>query len=257
MNSADPVTTGALPPRAVLLARSALFWLIFFSSTLLLTFPVMIAAFVQREWCAKLVRFWVIINLRSLQVICKLSYKVEGFDSLPSEPCIVFAKHQSTWETLILKYLMPDILFVAKRELVLIPFFGWALGTLQFVLIDRRSGRRAIKQMIEQYTERKSRGLWLAIFPEGTRRPVGAEPNYKIGGAVVAAETGTGIVPMAVNAGEFWPRHSFIKWPGVITVAFGPVIKPDRKSPEELRDLAQEWIENKMAEITVIDRFPY
>lgn len=255
----NPVSekSGSLPSRPVLLLRSLAFWIVMMTSTILLTFPVIIAALTSESLCQKLVRLWVWVNLTALEKICKLGYRIEGFDTLPEDPCILFSKHQSTWETLMLKYLLPAAIFVAKKELIYIPFFGWALGSLRFVLINRGSGRKAIRQMVDQYIERKSRGLWLVIFPEGTRKAVGAKPDYKIGGAVVALETDTGVVPVAVNAGEFWPRHSFIKWPGTVTLSFGPVVRPAGKSADEIRDEAKDWIETKMAEITVIDRFPY
>lgn len=246
-----------LPSRPILLLRSTLFWLVFFTSTVVLTFPVVITSLFSERICNAIVQFWVNINLKGLELICKTGHTLEGRGNIPSEPVIIFSKHQSTWETLFIRWLFPNAVFVAKRELALIPFFGWSLASLDFVLINRKSGRRAIRQMVDQFRERKARGRYLVIFPEGTRKPVGAPPDYKIGGAVVAVETETPLLPIAVNSGEFWPRLSFVKWPGKITVSIGPLISPEGKTPELMREEAAEWIENKMAEITVIDRFPY
>jgi 1-acyl-sn-glycerol-3-phosphate acyltransferase len=172
---------------------------------------------------------------------------VVGYDAVPAEPLVVYAKHQSTWETLFLRRTIPNAVFVAKRELVWIPFFGWALGSLRFILIDRSAGKKAIRQIIDQFKDRKQRGLSLIIFPEGTRTLPHAKPAYKIGGTLVACETNTRLLPVAHNAGLFWPRHSFLKWPGMITVEFGPAMDATDTSPEALRDDAMQWIESRMA----------
>jgi len=246
-----------LPPRAVIVLRSAIYWLLCFISTILLTFPVIVSSFVSRELSEKIVYWWVEFNMRSLERICHLNYRIEGEEYIPNEPCVIFSKHQSTWETFFIKLRFPSAIFVAKRELVFIPFFGWAIACLNFIFINRSSGRLAIRQMIDQYRERKKEGYWLVIFPEGTRKPVGAEPSYKIGGAVVAIETQSLLLPLAINAGEFWPRHSFLKWPGEVSVSIGPPMRPEGCTAESLRDEAANWIENKMQQITVLNRFPY
>lgn len=243
--------------RALLVVRSLCFWLVFMVSTVVLAFPVIIASFFSRAVTMKFVMLWVNLNLKTLEVICGLVHRVEGEENIPSDPFIIFAKHQSTWETLFLQQRFPGILYVAKRELTRIPFFGWALAKMEYVLIDRSGGRKVINQMIDQYKDRKSRKMSLVVFPEGTRKPVGAEPDYKIGGAIVAVETTTNVLPLAHNAGEFWPRHSFIKWPGEITLSFGPLISVEGKTPDQVRSEASTWIEQKMSEITQLDRFPY
>jgi len=226
-----------------------LFWLIFLVSTVVLAFPVVILSFISEKYCNLLVQFWVMTNLKSLEWICGLKHRLVGFKELPDQPVIVYAKHQSTWETLFLRSIIPNSIFVAKRELAWIPFFGWALARLNFILIDRSKGRKAIRQMVEQYQDRKSKGHSLVIFPESTRKAVGAEPDYKIGGSVVATETSTALAPVAHNAGVFWPRHSFIKYPGVIDVRFGPLVMPEGKTPELMRDQARDWIEGQIADM--------
>jgi len=246
-----------LPPRPILLLRSCLFWLVFTISTVLLAFPVVLLSFISYKWCNLLVRTWATINIQALRLICGLNFRVNGADKLPDEPLIYYAKHQSTWETLFLKMFIPSSIFVAKKELAWVPFFGWALARLKFILIDRSKGRQAIRQIVTQYQDRKSRGHSLIIFPESTRTAVGAKPDYKIGGSVVAAETQTPLAPVAHNAGEFWPRHSFIKWPGVIDISFGPVIPVENKNAEQLRAEAAAWIENEMQALVQPNRFPY
>lgn len=249
--------TDPLPPRLVLWLRSLVFWIYFMFSTIGLAFPVIFASFFSYDVANKLVALWIKGNLKVLSAVCRLNYRVSGFDALPDEPLIIYSKHQSTWETLFLKMVIPESIFVAKQELAWIPFFGWALARLQFILINRSSGRKAVRQMVDQYLDRKSRGHSLVIFPEGTRKAVGADPDYKIGGSIVAEETATRVAPVAHNAGEFWPRHSFIKWPGEIDVVFGPVISVDSKSANGIREEAQQWIEGEMTRLVKPNRFPY
>jgi len=177
--------------------------------------------------------------------------------AIPAMLAALISKHQSTWETIFLAYQMTPMLYVAKRSLSHIPFFGWMLRILGFVLIDRKSGRSAIQQMTEQSAELIKKGRWVGVFPEGTRMAVGAEPNYRIGVMKVSADAQIPMLPVAVNSGEFWPRMGFIKWPGTVTVIYGPVIHPENKTPDELRDEVQTWIETQMDKITVKDRFPY
>ena len=167
------------------------------------------------------------------------------------------SKHQSTFETYFLPTVLLDYTFVAKRSLTLIPIFGWCIYLVKFILIDRKSGRSAIKQMTEQSRDHLNNGTHVVIFPEGTRMPVNAEPNYRIGGAIVAVKNEASILPVAHNAGEFWPRMGFIKWPGEITMHIGKPINCTGKTYEQALEETQNWIENKMQEITIPDRFPY
>ncbi|MEM7292458.1 MAG: lysophospholipid acyltransferase family protein [Pseudomonadota bacterium] len=243
--------------KPLLYVRSSIFLVCFAATTIVLAFPVVFSFLFPLMWRWRLVRIYPTINLWLLKVICGLRYRVEGRENVPSEPSVIFCKHQSTWETLGLTLQFPPAVYVAKRELLYIPFFGWGAAALRFITIDRSAGRKAVEKIVEQARDRIARGLWVIIFPEGTRRPVGAPPNYKLGGAVLATEVGVPIVPVAVNAGEYWPRHSLIKWPGEVVMSIGPPIYPEGKSPEQVRDEAQAWIEGKMAEITVLNRFPY
>lgn len=246
-----------LPSRTILWFRSLVFWIYFMFSTMILAVPVIIGSLFSYQLCNQFVGYWVRGNLWVLSNICKLRHTTRGFDALPDEPLIIYAKHQSTWETFYLKMMFPDSIFVAKRELVWIPFFGWSLARLQFILINRSSGRKAVRQIVDQYHDRKTRGHPLVIFPEGTRKAVGAEPDYKIGGSIVAVETATKVAPVAHNGGEYWPRHSFIKWPGEVEVVFGDVISVEGKSADEVRKEAQDWIEGEMIKLIKPGRFPY
>lgn len=192
---------------------------------------------------------WARFNLWWLERTCRLRYRVVGRENIPAGNAIVFCKHQSAWETLALQNIFPPQVWLLKRELLWIPFFGWGLAMLEPIAIDRRSGRKAVTQLLEQGRKRLADGRWVIIFPEGTRVPPGQTGRYGIGGAVLAAQTGYPVVPVAHNAGEFWPRRSFIKRPGTITVVIGPPIETRGKSAEQIREEARAWIEGTMREI--------
>ncbi len=163
-----------------------------------------------------------------LKHLCGLDYRVEGREHLPGGAAIILSKHQSAWETIAFQEIFPPQTWVLKRELMWIPLFGWALALLRPIAIDRSAGRKAIEQVIEQGRERLQSGIWVVVFPEGTRVAPGTRKRYGMGGAVLAAETGYPVVPVAHNAGSFWPRRGFLKRPGTVRVVIGPVIDPPR-----------------------------
>jgi 1-acyl-sn-glycerol-3-phosphate acyltransferase len=243
--------------RLWLTLRSAIFWVWQIIATLVLGGPVIIIGFFSFRWGYALAILWNRCNIWGLRWICGVTWQVDGQENIPDVPCVVMAKHQSTWETYFLPMLFYPSVYVAKRSLLYIPIFGWALYVLKFIMIDRKSGRSAIAQMCEQAANRLSLGRWVIVFPEGTRRPVGAEPDYRIGGAMIAQQVPTNVLPVALNAGEFWPRLGFIKWPGTITVSIGPVIRSEGKKAGQILAETEAWIEGRMAEITVRGRFPY
>lgn len=237
--------------------RSAVFWLWQILCTLILGGPVILVGLFSFRWGYMLAIAWNRANIWGLKYICGVHWQIDGKENIPDQPCVVLSKHQSTWETYFLPTLFYPGVYVAKRSLLWIPIFGWALYVLKFIMIDRKSGRSAIHQMCEQAADRLSKGRWVIVFPEGTRRPVGAEPSYRIGGAMIAQNVPTNVLPVAMNAGEFWPRLGFIKWPGTITVSIGPVITSEGKTAAQILAETQEWIEGRMEEITVRNRFPY
>ena len=197
----------------------------------------------------RIIRQWARFQVFMLKVLCGLDYRVEGQEHLPENAAIIMAKHQSAWETIVFQEIFPQQTWVLKRELMWIPLFGWALALLRPIAIDRNAGRRAIEQVIEQGRDRLKSGIWVVVFPEGTRVAPGTRRRYGIGGAVLAAETGYPVVPVAHNAGSFWPRRGFLKSPGTVRVVIGPVIDPYGKSAEEIRQLVEEWIEGAMADL--------
>lgn len=211
-----------------------------------LMLPTIVLPFAVRY---RLVSGWARFQVFMLKCLCRLDYRVEGREHLPGGAAIILSKHQSAWETIAFQEIFPAQTWVLKRELMWIPLFGWALALLRPIAIDRGAGRRAIEQVIEQGRERLQSGIWVVVFPEGTRVAPGARKRHGIGGAVLAAETGYPVVPVAHNAGSFWPRRGFHKRPGTVRVVVGPVIDPHGKTAEDIRRLAEEWIEGRMPEL--------
>lgn len=185
------------------------------------------------------------------KVVCGMRFQVKGWENLPDEPAIVLSKHQSAWETIFLLYAMPrPLVYVFKKELLYIPLFGWGLALLRMIPIDRSKTRDAFAQVIEKGKKRLAGGQWIIMFPEGTRSLVGKQGKYKSGGTRLAIETGAVIVPIALNAGECWPKNSFIKKPGLITVSIGKPIASKGRAPGELMQEVENWIESEMRVIS-------
>lgn len=194
----------------------------------------------------KVISHWALTMLWWLRVTCGISYRIIGAENIPSKPCIILAKHQSAWETLAFQKIFPDQVWVLKRELLWLPFFGWGLAMTSPIAINRSAGREALKQMVAQGKDRLARGFFVVIFPEGTRIPPGQRGKYHIGGAWLASHTETDVLPVALNAGEFWGKNSFIKKPGVITVSIGRPIPTKGVKPDALNQQVEEWIETEM-----------
>jgi 1-acyl-sn-glycerol-3-phosphate acyltransferase len=231
------------------LLRSVLFNVIMWLSVVIyapLMLPTALLPFPVRY---RIIRQWARFQVFLMKFLCGLDYRVEGRKHLPENAALIMSKPQSAWETIVFQDIFPQQTWVLKRELMWIPLFGWALALLRPIAIDRNAGRKAIEQVIEQGRERLKSGIWVVVFPEGTRVAPGTRRRYGIGGAVLAAETGYPVVPVAHNAGSFWPRRGFLKRPGTIRVVIGPVIDPYGKSAEEIRQLAEEWIEGTMADL--------
>ena len=183
------------------------------------------------------------------EAICGIRYRVLGAERVPPAPFIVLSKHQSAWETLAFQVIFPRQVWVVKRELLWIPFFGWGLAMLSPIAIDRGAGSRALAQLLEQGRERLARGLCIVIFPEGTRVAPGSRGQYRAGGAWLAVKTATPVLPVAHNAGELWPRNAWIKRAGLVTVSIGAPIDAAQLTPDELNSRVEEWIEDEMRRI--------
>ena len=194
-----------------------------------------------RSWARIL--FWVLDRL------CGLKFVVEGGEHIPAGNHIVMSNHTSAWETVAPFLIFPPQVWVLKRELMWIPFVGWGLKMLRPIAINRGEGHRAVNQVIEQGKARLENGLWIIIFPEGTRVVEGETRKFGVSGALLAIASGKSVVPMSHNAGTFWRRRSFVKWPGTIRVVIGKPIDPAGKNPRELNEEVRQSIEAGLARI--------
>jgi len=190
-----------------------------------------------------LTRGWSIVLLWVLKRTCHLDYRVEGRDNLPAGSHVALVKHSSSWETFAQIVLLPPQAWVLKRELTWIPFIGWGVRLLRAIAIDRGSGHVAVNSVLEQGRQRLAEGLWVVIFPEGTRMAPGQTRKYGISGALLAVEAGVMVVPVAHDAGYYWPRRGFFKKPGTIRVRIGSPIPAAGRDPRDVNAEAQAWIE--------------
>lgn len=195
---------------------------------------------------------WLRMAMWGARVICGVQPRVQGLDNLPTaaqkrQAVVLASKHQSTWETFFYPTLMPHPLaYVFKRELLHVPFFGWAMGRLDMIHIDRSKRAEAWAKVAEQGRRLAAQGIWVIMFPEGTRTPRGGQGAYKSGAARLAISTGVPIVPIAATSARCWPRKSFLVRPGVVDVSIGPPIDSAGRQPEELMREVEAWIEVEM-----------
>ncbi|AXF13338.1 lysophospholipid acyltransferase family protein [Paraburkholderia caledonica] len=216
-----------------------------YATACFIAFPFMRAD--SRYWMAA---GWCRATLNAVRWLNGIRYTIEGMENLPNGPAVLLSKHQSAWETLAFPALMPrPLCYVFKRELLYVPFFGWALGLLKMVHIDRKEGKYAFESVIRQGKARMAEGAWVIMFPEGTRTPTGKQGKYKTGGARFAIATGAPVVPIAHNAGRVWPRNSFLKYAGIVTVSIGKPIETTGLTPDEVNTRVEQWIEAEMRRI--------
>jgi 1-acyl-sn-glycerol-3-phosphate acyltransferase len=193
---------------------------------------------------------WGRFNIWWLGVTCGVHYEVEGLEHIPRlRSAIIYVKHESTWETFAMQKFFPPHAWILKRNLLLIPFFGWGLASLSPIAINRGSGHKAIQQIVEQGTRKLKKDEWVMVFPEGTRVPNGSMKKFGIGGAALAEKSGFPIIPVAHNAGAHWPRGSFIKYPGTIHIVIGEPIQTQGKSASQINREAEEWMRSTMERI--------
>ncbi len=198
-------------------------------------------------WMAARWLGWAVDGAR---VLLGIQVQVQGMEHLPqgeTSPAVLLVKHQSTLETFLLPTLMPHPLaFVFKKELLYVPFFGWAMGRLDMIHIDRSQRTQAFSKVVAQGKKLLARGIWIIMFPEGTRIPRGQKGTYKSGGSRLAIETGAPVIPIAVTSAQCWPRKAFIKYPGVVHVSIGRPIPSEGRQPDELMREVEAWIEAEM-----------
>lgn len=198
----------------------------------------------------RIARAWLALSVQGARVILGIQVRVTGMEHLPQgerDGAVLLVKHQSTFETFLMPALMPHPLaYVFKKELLHIPFFGWSIGRLDMIHIDRSQRSRALVHVIRQGAKLLKQGVWVIMFPEGTRMPRGQQGTYQAGGARLAIEADVPIIPVAVTSAKCWPRKAFIKTPGVVDVSIGPPIDPQGRKSDAVMAEVQAWIEGEM-----------
>jgi 1-acyl-sn-glycerol-3-phosphate acyltransferase len=235
----------------ILWFRSLLFYLFGFTSvTIFATAIILVIPFTNIHTRYQMGVSWCRLIQKVLYLLCGIHSQIKGIDNIPLDPSkqlIVLGKHQSAWETFVYPTLFPkELCFVFKRELLFVPFFGWALASLKMIHINRGDREKAKAAVSAQGKEVLAEGRWIAIYPEGTRTPRGSFKPYRKGGVRLAISTQTDILPVAQNSGAIWPRKSFLKRPGLITLSIGPVISVAGKTEEQLQLEVEAWIEGEM-----------
>ena len=229
----------------MLFLRSSLFFIGQLITAPIFTLIALLAWPVNPILRNQLISGWARSMIWWLRVTCNVRHEISGMENIPDKPCIILAKHQSTWETFAFQAIFPTQVYVLKRELLWIPIFGWGLAMTSPIAINRTSGREALKQLVSKGQARLAQGLWVVIFPEGTRMRPHQQGKYHIGGAWLACQTKTPVLPVAHNAGHCWPK-GFIKQAGVIKLHIGPAIATADLKADALNLKVEQWIEAQM-----------
>lgn len=229
--------------------RSLLFYIALVAVTFTLPVFMIVALFVPGLGRQRVLSSWSVLVVHLLRILCGVRHAVRGGGNIPAGPAIIISKHQSTWETFALQVIFPAQTWVLKKELLLIPIFGWSLALARAIAIDRGSPKEALGQVIRKGTERLERGLWVVVFPEGTRIPFGQKGKYNAGGAMLAARSGYPVVPVAHDAGRYWAPGRFTIRPGTVQVVIGPVIAAEGRRAGEINAETEAWIEGTMHEL--------
>jgi 1-acyl-sn-glycerol-3-phosphate acyltransferase len=234
----------------VLFLRSLLFAFgMLIISPLFALLVVFMAPFFSNVACSRMASYWARCSLFWLKLTCNLGFEVRGRENIPNHPSIILCKHQSAWETIALQVIFPPQIWVLKRELMYIPILGWAWWAMNAIPIDRSAGREALKKLVMHGKDRLAKGLWVVIFPEGTRIAPGKRSKYHIGGAWLAAQTQTTVVPVAHNAGLFWRKNAFLKYPGTIILSIGKPIETAGLKADALNQQVEDWIESEQLKL--------
>jgi 1-acyl-sn-glycerol-3-phosphate acyltransferase len=232
------------------LLRSILYTSWLFIGTLLYALLVLLVFWLPMKHLQAIARSWARSQLRVLKACCRLDYEVEGLENIPPGAHVALWKHSSTWETIAQTVILPPQVWVLKRELMWIPFVGWAMRRFKPIAINRKAGASAVNQVVEQGLQRLQEGLWVVVFPEGTRVPAGQTRKYGVSGALLASRAGCKVVPVAHNAGQFWPRRGWLKRSGTIRVVIGPPIDAAGRDPRWLNAQVRAWIESTVRRIS-------
>lgn len=231
--------------------RSILFFFLWWSYTFIWGFVCLFTCWMPFSGRYKIASIWARVTTGLVWVICGVKYQVKGTENFPKGPVVLLSKHQSAWETLFTMLVLPcPVSFALKKSLLYIPFFGWVLAFLRMIPIDRGKRVNAFRQMVNIGSQRLKDGHWIMIFPEGTRVPPGTKGKYQNGGAMFAIKTKAQVIPVALNSGECWPKTTFVKTPGLITLSFGKPISTEGRKADELTKEVEAWIEGEMRNIS-------
>ena len=225
----------------MLLLRSLLYFVGSIISLILISFSGLLLIFASYSTRQKYLSQWAIFCMWWLKITLNIKTNVVGRENIINSSCIIISNHQSTWETLAFQTIFPAHTWVLKRELLWLPVFGWSLALLNPIIINRGEKLNAIKKVIKQGADRLEKGISIVIYPEGTRQPYKKLGVYQNGGSAIAKKTGYSIVPVYHNAGKIWPKGSFIKKPGVITVVIGEAISQSNLKPSEVTENIRQW----------------
>lgn len=229
-----------------ILARSLVFELLRASLTIVFSFIAILTFPLSPIKRYRVITLWSHCITLLAEYICGIKYDVKGLENIPNDPCVILSKHQSAWETFAFQAIFPPQVWVLKSSLLLVPFFGWGLAMMNPIAIDRSSKSKALKQMLIQGKNRIQNGWYIIVFPEGTRTSPHKKVKYQVGGAWLSAKLQSAILPVAHNAGEYWPKNALLKKPGTINVVIGKPIETVNKSPEALIKQVETWIETNM-----------
>ena len=230
--------------------RSVLFTTLLFAGTLVYAIAVLALSWLPSHQLYGVARSWAQTHLWLLEKLCGLTYTVVGRENIPAGAHVSMWKHSSAWETLAQASIFPPQSWVLKHELMWVPLLGWAVGRLKPIAIDRRAGATSVAQVLEQGQQRLKEGLWVLVFPEGTRVAPGEKRKYGVSGALLASKSGCMVVPVAHDAGAYWPRRGWLKRPGSIRVVIGPPIEAADRDPRDVNEDVRSWIEGTLASMS-------
>jgi 1-acyl-sn-glycerol-3-phosphate acyltransferase len=234
----------------LILIRSVLFTLLMSLSVLPWSIVIVLGRFIGGYPTAyDLVVNWVRGCFWLLEKLCRLNFRVEGMEHIPARNSVALLKHSSAYETLVQFLLFPRQCWVVKHELMWAPFLGWAVWAIRPIAIDRGAHQKAISQVLSMGRARLEEGHWVMIFPEGTRVPAGETRRYGLSGVLLAQEAGRLLVPVAHDAGDYWARRGWVKWPGTVTFRIGPPVDPSGREPRLVNEEIQAWVEAQIADI--------
>ena len=195
------------------------------------------------------VTLWSRVNVWWLRLAAGVDHRIEGWENVPDQRCIVVANHQSSWETIVFETLFRPHCWVLKQEFLRIPFAGWGAALLEPIAVDRSAGHRSVRQLVRTGCDRLRLGRWVIVFPEGTRTAPGKRRRYHVGAGALARASGVPVLPVAHNSGLFWPRHSPILYQGTVRLRIGPPISPEGRSAKEIVAAAEAWIQAQMPDL--------